>query len=85
MVSSKDAPNDENLTDEYISQTEKASDLYGLIHARFIRTRKGLGLIKEKFLNKVYGYCPRVLCRKTPVLPLGLSEELHYSRMKVSK
>ena len=37
-------------------------DLYGLIHARFIVSPKGLVVMREKFLNGMFGVCPRVLC-----------------------
>ena len=32
-------------------------DLYGLIHARFILSAKGLQMMKEKFLKNVFGVC----------------------------
>ena len=37
-------------------------DLYGLIHSRFIVSPKGLAIMREKFLNGIFGVCPRVLC-----------------------
>jgi casein kinase II subunit beta len=43
----------------------------------------GLALVREKYLNSVYGQCPRILCDKQMLLPIGLSEELKYSRVKV--
>ncbi len=62
----------------------QAKELYGLIHNRFITTGKGLAMIREKYLNGVYGHCPRILCDKQILLPVGLSEDLKYSRVKVS-
>jgi casein kinase II subunit beta len=39
--------------------------------------------MKAKFLNGVFGVCPRVLCDRQLVLPVGMSEELSISRVKV--
>ncbi len=58
-------------------------DLYGLIHARFIISSHGLDIMKAKFLNGVFGVCPRVLCDRQLVLPVGMSEDLSISRVKV--
>jgi casein kinase II subunit beta len=58
-------------------------DLYGLIHARFILSPRGLAMMKEKFTLGSFGYCPRVLCERQNVLPIGVSEDLSTSRVKV--
>jgi len=58
-------------------------DLYGLIHARFIISTKGLNMMRAKYLNGVFGACPRVLCDRQLVLPVGMSEDLSISRVKV--
>ena len=58
-------------------------DLYGLIHARFIVSSKGLQMMKEKYLKNVFGICPRILCDRQLVLPIGMSEDLSISRVKV--
>lgn len=58
-------------------------DLYGLIHARFILSPRGLAMMKEKFVLSSFGYCPRVLCERQNVLPIGVSEDLSTSRVKV--
>lgn len=39
--------------------------------------------MKEKFLKGVFGVCPRVLCERQHVLPIGMSEEIRTSRVKV--
>lgn len=46
-------------------------------------TPKGLAMMKEKFLKGVFGVCPRVLCERQHVLPIGMSEEIRTSRVKV--
>ena len=58
-------------------------DLYGLIHARFILSPRGLALMREKYMLGTFGTCQRVLCERQFVLPIGLSEELSTSRVKV--
>jgi casein kinase II subunit beta len=58
-------------------------DLYGLIHARFIISSRGLHMMRAKYLNGVFGACPRVLCDRQLVLPVGMSEDLSISRVKV--
>ncbi len=60
-------------------------DLYGLIHARFIISSRGLHIMRGKYLNGVFGACPRVLCDRQLVLPVGMSEDLSISRVKVNK
>jgi casein kinase II subunit beta len=39
--------------------------------------------VYQKLLSTVYGYCPRALCDKQKVLPVGLSDTLKTSRFKV--
>lgn len=45
--------------------------LYGLIHARYIITRQGLMAMLQKYKNSHFGRCPRVLCDRTGLLPIG--------------
>nr|GAT49603.1 casein kinase subunit II beta [Mycena chlorophos] len=46
--------------------------LYGLIHARWIVTARGLAKMVEKYKRGDFGRCPRVLCHSQPLLPVGL-------------
>lgn len=52
-----------------------ARRMYGLIHARYIVTQKGLNAMREKFEAAHFGTCPRHGCGGQAVLPVGLREE----------
>ena len=58
----------------YLSIYQEATDIYGLIHARYIITPKGLAIMREKYTKGAFGVCPRVLCERQHTLPVGMSE-----------
>ena len=63
MILASKAPNEDDLTDEaFMECNQDASDLYGLIHSRYINTAAGMAKVYHKFLSSLYGSCPRALC-----------------------
>ncbi len=65
MILATESPDSEDLNDKnFLEIYQSAMDLYGLIHARFILSPRGLAMMKEKFMLGNFGYCPRVLCER---------------------
>lgn len=74
----------EELTDEQREQLEfNARLLYGLVHARYIITARGLQKMLEKYKNADFGYCSRVFCQLQHLLPVGLSDHTGVSAVKL--
>ena len=68
-------PMEDSLTEEQQEIVESAAEmLYGLIHARFIITNRGMHSMYEKYRLAHFGRCPHVFCQGQPVLPVGLSD-----------
>ncbi|KAH0424801.1 hypothetical protein CcaCcLH18_11357 [Colletotrichum camelliae] len=66
---------DLDCDDEMRETIEKsARHLYGLVHARFIVTTRGLAKMLDKYKKADFGKCPRVMCHSHPLLPMGLSD-----------
>jgi casein kinase II subunit beta len=57
--------------------------LYGLIHARYIVTSRGLQKMLDKYRKADFGRCPRVLCYSQPLLPVGLTDIPYQKAVKL--
>ncbi|KAL1213962.1 Casein kinase II subunit beta-1 [Cardamine amara subsp. amara] len=74
----------ESSHEEQNELIESAAEmLYGLIHARYILTSKGLAAMLEKYKNYDFGRCPRVYCCGQPCLPVGQSDIPRSSTVKI--
>lgn len=60
-----------------------AETLYGLIHARYILTARGMDNMRTKYREGAFGRCPRVFCQGQQVLPVGLSDMPRCSTVKI--
>ncbi|KAI9793328.1 MAG: casein kinase 2 regulatory subunit [Piccolia ochrophora] len=70
--------------DEMREQIEKsARHLYGLVHARYIVTTRGLAKMLDKYKKGDFGKCPRVTCEHYPLLPMGLSDNPNVKAVKL--
>ena len=59
MIMATYTPTSEDLANEaFLELNQDASDLYGLIHARFLQTKTGMAKIYHKYVNQIYGFCP---------------------------
>eukprot|EP00878_Enallax_costatus_P002257 GHUV01002430.1.p1 GENE.GHUV01002430.1~~GHUV01002430.1.p1 ORF type:complete len:323 (+),score=105.36 GHUV01002430.1:419-1387(+) len=84
MILDNEPPADVMLTDQQHEMLENAAEmLYGLIHARYVVTARGLTAMLEKFKNCDFGRCPRVLCDGQPCLPVGTSDLPGASTVKI--
>ncbi|XP_034932559.1 casein kinase II subunit beta-2 isoform X3 [Populus alba] len=74
----------ESSHEEQNELVESAAEmLYGLIHARYILTSKGMAAMLDKYKNYDFGRCPRVHCCGQPCLPVGQSDIPRSSNIKI--
>lgn len=84
MLLSSEIPDEDDLIDnQFLEVYRDATDLYALIHARYIISPRGLQVMREKFVRGSFGHCPRALCERQHVIPVGTSDDLHVGRVKV--
>ncbi|KAL9117876.1 MAG: hypothetical protein Q9187_005581 [Circinaria calcarea] len=75
---------DLDCDDEMRETIEKsARHLYGLVHARYITTTRGLAKMLEKFKKGDFGKCPRVDCKSEHLLPTGMADLPHVQTVKL--
>ncbi|KAH9902411.1 casein kinase II, regulatory subunit [Cubamyces lactineus] len=75
---------DEEIQDDLRGNLDlQARLLYGLIHARWIVTARGLAKMLEKYKRADFGRCPRVLCQSQPLLPVGLTDVPYEKSVKL--
>ncbi|CAG8211236.1 unnamed protein product [Penicillium olsonii] len=75
---------DLDADDDLREQIEKsARHLYGLVHARYIVTTRGLAKMLEKYKKSDFGKCPRVMCDGHALLPIGQSDLANMSTVKL--
>lgn len=83
-----ESPATAGFSEEQQESIESAAELlYGLIHARFIITPRGLSAMLDKYKNTHFGRCPRAFCQGQPVLPVGQSDvpRMHTSKVFCAK
>eukprot|EP01113_Clastostelium_recurvatum_P018800 TRINITY_DN2216_c0_g1_i1.p1 TRINITY_DN2216_c0_g1~~TRINITY_DN2216_c0_g1_i1.p1 ORF type:complete len:275 (-),score=55.54 TRINITY_DN2216_c0_g1_i1:117-941(-) len=79
-----DVEPDEPLNEDQQEVVESAAEmLYGLIHARYVLTARGLSAMVEKYTAVEFGRCPRVYCAGQPVLPVGQADVPRTNTVKV--
>lgn len=72
------------LSEQQQELVESAAEmLYGLIHARYILTQRGMTAMLEKYKQHHFGRCPRFLCGNTACLPVGTSDVFRTSTVKI--
>ena len=80
---------DENIPDGELDERQQelievsAETLYGLIHARYILTSRGMQAMYAKYIDGQFGRCPRVYCVGQQVLPVGESDMPRCSTVRI--
>ncbi|EQC39998.1 casein kinase II subunit beta [Saprolegnia diclina VS20] len=84
MILDVETPHEDSLTDIQQEMVESAAEmLYGLIHARYIVTTRGMAAMLEKYQNVDFGRCHRVHCQGQPVLPVGQSDVPRHTTVNI--
>jgi len=72
------------LSEQQHELIESAAEmLYGLIHARYILTSRGMLSMLEKYKQGHFGRCPRSLCNNQTCLPTGTSDVFRTATVKI--
>lgn len=79
-----DIEDEQDYSEDHQELIENDADvLYGLIHARYIVTNRGLQAMFEKYKYREFGECPYVFCNNKPMLPVGLTDEKNKESVKL--
>ncbi|XP_034105068.1 suppressor-of-stellate-like protein isoform X1 [Drosophila nasuta] len=65
------------------TDSETTAQLYGLIHARYILSPLGIDKMYMKYKRGDFGFCPRIYCDGQLMLPVGLTDRIGESHVKV--
>ncbi|XP_044779500.1 suppressor-of-stellate-like protein [Drosophila simulans] len=57
--------------------------LYGMIHANYIMTERGVEDMRLKYERGDFGVCPKFYCKGQKALPVGLSDGWGHSTVKI--
>lgn len=84
LILDVESSNGDVFTEEQNELIESAAEmLYGLIHARYILTSKGMAAMLDKYKNIDFGRCPRVYCCGQPCLPVGQADIPRSTTVKI--
>lgn len=84
IILDADSPETENFSKEQLDAIESAAELlYGLIHARYIITPRGMSAMHDKYMSCHFGRCPRVFCQGQATLPVGQTDIARQHTAKV--
>jgi len=79
-----DVESREQLSEQQHELVDSAAEmLYGLIHARYILTNRGMLTMLEKYKQGHFGRCPRFLCNNQQCLPTGTSDIFRTATVKI--
>eukprot|EP00494_Astrolonche_serrata_P029754 UN30021 len=79
-----DVEDDQDFNEQHQELVEHDADtLYGLIHARFIITTRGLQQMYQKYNDGEFGQCYNVACNNQKVVPAGMYDAKNKAAVKV--
>eukprot|EP00923_Selenidium_pygospionis_P015407 GHVN01026884.1.p2 GENE.GHVN01026884.1~~GHVN01026884.1.p2 ORF type:complete len:268 (-),score=53.56 GHVN01026884.1:1725-2528(-) len=84
IILDNDEEDTQDLDEDQQREVQRTAQvLYGLVHARFILTARGLNLMLDKFKRGTFGKCPNAYCANQLMLPIGLTDYVDQNRVKL--